>query len=63
MSALADERHESDVYEETFKFVLGSLMSVKEKELAQNISHYRQTKMARDQAWVLKTVQSKVGAC
>jgi hypothetical protein len=60
VSALADERHGSDVYEETFKYVIGTLMKVDEKALAQNIAHYRQTKMARDKAWIMKAVQSKV---
>jgi hypothetical protein len=60
VSALADERHSSDVYEDTFKYVIGTLMNVNEKALADNIAHYKQTKMARDKAWILKAVQSKI---
>ena len=48
------------MYEETFKYVIGTLMRVNEKDLAQHIAHYKQTKQARDKAWVLKAVQSKV---
>ena len=60
VSALADERHGADVYEETLRYVLGTLLTVDEKLLAQNIAHYRQTKLARDKAWAIKAVQSKV---
>ena len=31
-----------------------------EKLLAQHIAHYKQTKLARDKAWAIKAVQSKV---
>ena len=61
VSTLADERHSADMYEETFKYVIGTLLTVDEKMLAQNIAHYRQTKQARDKAWEMKAVQSKVG--
>lgn len=60
MSSLADERHGADVYEKTFKYVLGSLIEVDEKGLAQHISHYRQTAAARTKAWEMKAIQSKV---
>ncbi len=60
MSALADERNSADTYEDTFKYLLGTLIKVDEKGLAQNIAHYRQTKQARDKAWEMKAVQSKV---
>jgi hypothetical protein len=63
VSALADERHGADVYEETFKYVLGTLLKVDEKLLAQHIAHYKQTKLARDKAWAIKAVQSKVKIC
>ena len=63
VSALADERNSADMYETTFKFVLGTLLKVDEKGLAQNIAHYRQTKQARDRAWEMKAVQSKVCVC
>lgn len=60
VNALADERHDAKVYEETFKYILGTLLKVDEKLLAQHIAHYKQTKQARDKAWVMKAVQSKV---
>lgn len=60
ISRLADERHGADVYEETFKYVIGTLMKVDEKSLAQHIAHYKQTKQARDKAWIMKAVQSRV---
>ena len=60
VSALADERHSAEVYEETFKYVLGTLLKVEEKQLAQHIAHYKQTKLVRDKAWAIKAVQSKV---
>ena len=60
VGALADERHSAKVYEDTFKYVLGTLLKVDEKMLAQHMSHYKQTKQARDKAWIMKAVQSKV---
>ena len=60
VSALADERHGPEVYEKTFSYVLGTLMKVNEKSLAQHIAHYKQTAAARAKAWELKAVQSKV---
>ena len=60
ISALADERHSSDVYENTFKYVIGTLMKVDEKGLAQHIAHYKQTAAARAKAWEIKAIQSKV---
>jgi hypothetical protein len=60
VSTLADERHGSDVYEETFKYVIGSLLIVDESMLAQHIAHYKQTSAARAKAWELKAIQNKV---
>lgn len=60
VSALADERHGADVYEKTFKYVLGSLMKVDEAGLAQHIAHYKQTAAARAKAWEIKAIQSRV---
>lgn len=48
------------MYKETFRYIIGTLMKVDEKLLAQHIAHYKQTKQARDKAWVMKAVQSKV---
>jgi hypothetical protein len=60
IGALADERHGPDVYESTFKYVLGSLAKVDEGLLAQNIAHFKMTAAARSKAWELKAIQSKV---
>lgn len=60
VSALADERHGAEVYESTFRYVLGTLLKVDEKLLAQHVAHYKQTKQDRDKAWVMKAVQSRV---
>lgn len=46
-----------------FQYVIGTLMRVDEKLLAQHIAHYKQTRQARDNAWVMKAVQSKVFLC
>lgn len=62
VSSLADERHGAEVYEKTFKYILGTLMKVDDKGLAQHIAHYRQTAAARVKAWEMKAVQSKVRA-
>ncbi len=60
VSALADERHGHEVYEDTFKYVLGALAKVDETSLAQHIAHYKQTAAARVKAWELQAVQSQV---
>ena len=60
VSALADERHGPEVYESTFKYVLGSLLTVDESSLEQHIAHFKQTSAARARAWELKAIQSKV---
>jgi hypothetical protein len=60
IGALADERHGPDVYESTFKYVLGSLAKVDDALLAQNIAHFKMTAAARSKAWELKAIQSKV---
>ncbi len=62
VSTLADERHGPEVYESTFKYVLGSLLKVDEPLLAQHIAHYKQTSAARVKAWELKAIQNKVRA-
>ncbi len=62
VSALADERHGKDVYESSFKYVLGTLLKVDEKLLADHIAHYRLASAARTKAWELKAIQSKVSA-
>ena len=62
VSALADERHGHEVYEETFQYVLGTLAKVDEAALAQHIAHYKQTAAARIKAWEMKAVQGKVSA-
>ena len=62
VSALADKRHGKDVYESSFKYVLGTLLKVNEKLLADHIAHYRLTSAARTKAWELKAIQSKVSA-
>ena len=49
------------MYKDAFEYVIGTLMNVDEKLLAQHIVHYKQTKQARDKAWVMKAVQNKVG--
>lgn len=63
MGTLADERHGPEVYESTFKYLLGSLIKVDESSLAQHIAHFKQTSAARIKAWEIKAVQSKVHKC
>ena len=62
VSSLADERHGPEVYEKTFKYILGTLMKVDEKGLALHIAHYKQTAASRAKAWEMKAVQSRVSS-
>ena len=55
---LSPKPHE--VYEDTFKYVLGTLAKVDEGSLAQHIAHFKQTAATRTKAWELKVIQSKV---
>jgi hypothetical protein len=60
VNALADERHGADVYESTFKYVIGTLMKVDEQSLAQHIAHFKLTAAARVKAWEMKAIQSRI---
>ena len=60
LSTLADERHSSAVYEETFRYVLSEdVMKVNEDFLARYIQHFRQTAAAQRKAWEMKFVQNR----
>lgn len=60
IGALADERHSSAVYEETFKYIMSTgVIKINEEMLAQYISHYRQSAAARKKVWELKHIQNK----
>ena len=60
LSTLADERHSSDVYQETFRYVLSQeVMKVNEDLLAKYIQHFRSTSAARRKAWEMKYVQNR----
>jgi hypothetical protein len=60
VNALVDERHCPEVYENTFQYILGSLLKVDEISLAQHIAHFKQTSAARIKAWEIKAVQSRI---
>lgn len=53
VSALADERHESDVYLATMQYLLG-IIQIDLTQLHGQIQHYRQTVEARRLTWRLK---------
>lgn len=61
VNTLADERHCSSVYEDTFKYMLSAdVIKVDEALLAKYISHFKMTAESRKKAWVLKHIQNKV---
>lgn len=61
---LADERHASSMYEETFKYILSTgVMKVDEALLAKYIAHFKLTVDARKKAWQVKHIQNRVARC
>lgn len=61
VNTLADERHASSVYEDTFKYILSnSVLKVDEVMLAKYIAHFKLTADARKQVWEIRDMQNKV---